>query len=1159
MGRSFWSLLSMQSIGLTIDNAAKLMLMALAIAVLPPAQAGPLKSLLAVLMILPAILLAPIVGWLADRHSKQEVIRAGLWMQMAILIIISAGLTWGRIEVAVLGFFLLGIQMAVLSPAKQGIIRELVPAVHLPAAVGWIEVTAIASILLGTLLGGACFDWCFALLGDGARHAYIAGLITTALLALLAGVALIYGYRIEHTPAQTREPFSWAFLWRHFGHLKQIARIRPVWLSILGNSYFYALAGALFLTLLEVSQIYTGAGPGTGTRTGIYMLLIGGGVIAGSFLVTYLAPQEIEIGLIPFGSLGLIVSALLLAFLPPDGPAYLYEASLVLLGLCGAFFVVPLNAHLQHSLPPEVRGRAMAVNNLVLNVTSVVGIGIQYLLAQVWLVSPAGQFLFYAASTTILTIAVTWLLPENTLRFALKLLIRTFYRIDVRGRKSIPTEGGVLLLPNHLSYVDALVLIAVCPRRIRFLIWEEFHSKAWMAWCLRLFQTIPISPQRARGGLQAAADALARGEVVCLFPEGKISRTATLDRLQEGYRLLLKNSPAHVVPVWLENLWGSIFSYRAGKILRQWPARIPYPVWVRFGEPIPSAAATPAAVRQALYELGADAFAARPELGRHLGRVVFAQLRKRPFRCVMTDTTLGGKSLRAGTLLATALALAQELRRLTTRTRVGIVLPPGIGAMLCNAACVFAGKTPVNLNFTAGADASRSALTQSGVDLILSADALRERLPDFPWQHPGVRTLDVKALAQKLPRWKIAAWGLAALLLPSPVGARLAGIPAHGGGQEAGLLFTSGSTAEPKGVPLSHRNLLANLEQIDRLLGTQQLSSLLACLPIFHSFGFTVTLWWPLTTGPAAVACANPLETQRLLEVIEKYKIELVLTTPTLLRGYLRKAEPSQFSSVRLVVTGAEKLPVPLSEQFQAHFGMPVCEGYGMTEAAPVVSVNLPDVPPSPATPDGIKGTSIGSAGRLAPGVAVRIRHPETRADLSIFESGMVWLKGANLFSGYLNAPADTADAIEDDWYRTGDLGRLDEDGFLYIEGRVSRFSKIGGEMVSHAYLEQKITDAFELPTESLPTLAVVGVPDARKGEALILLAATAFPEKIDAAALRERLVQAGVPALWIPRQLLRIDALPVMANGKLDLRQCQSLALERSTTTELASNFSRS
>ena len=289
----------------------------------------------------------------------------------------------------------------------------------------------------------------------------------------------------------------------------------------------------------------------------------------------------------------------------------------------------------------------------------------------------------------------------------------------------------------------------------------------------------------------------------------------------------------------------------------------------------------------------------------------------------------------------------------------------------------------------------------------------------------------------------------------------------------------------------------------------------------------------------------NPLEAAKCAELIERYRVTVVLAAPTFLRGYLRKAEAKQFQSVRLTITGAEKLPRNLAEAFEERLGKPVFEGYGLTETSPVVSVNLPDPKASQPGETVQLSNRPGSVGKLVPGLAAEIREPETGRKLSLHDSGMLWLRGPNIFEGYLNDPARTAEVLQDGWLKTGDLGRFDQDGFLFIEGRLSRFSKIGGEMVPHETVEHQIQAALGLGNEGERAIAVAAVIDSQKGEALVLLSTI----EIDQAKLRARLQEAGVPNLWIPKTIKRVEQIPLLATGKLDLRACSEIAARREGT----------
>jgi len=1148
MKRSFWSLIAVQVQVLLNDNAAKLMLMTLGVAVAPeffphnPADAATtakmIKTILAAIIILPFVLFSPTAGWISDRFSKREVIVLSLWAQFFIMALIETALFQHNLSLTIFGLFFLGLQCTIFSPAKQGIIKEIVTVAKISTAVGVVEVTAIASMLVGGLAGGMLYDRCRDVLHDP----WYAAQTTMGVLTFLALVSLITGYQIQKTPAHTNQPFRTALLWEHFGQLRDVWSERPIRLCVLGISYFYGLAAALYLTLFEIAASVHANGPGTASQTGVYAAILGLGIILGSFLVTRLTTHQVEVGLIPMGSFGLICATVTLSVCEPQ--SWLFLVALFGMGLAGALFVVPLNAHLQEQVEPKRRGRILSANNLFVNLFGIVAVVIQYIITAELSISPQKQLLFYAAPTAILTIYIIFLIPDGVLRLVLGLLGRTFYRVTPIGLEGLPATGGVLLLPNHISYVDAVILQLACPRPIRFLVYDQMYEKAILRWGLRLLGAIPISPRKARAAIETAVNALAHGEVVCLFPEGALTRTATLQKLNRGYELIARKAHTPVMPVWLENVWGSVFSYYGGNFFWKMPRVLPLRVSIFFGAPIEAAQATSETVRRCLYDLSEAAFQARPELRSHVGYETLRGLRKRFFKPIVTDAYMADRTLKGGQLLAAGLTLASWLKKSVDGRRIGIVLPPSLGATVANLGVVLAGKIPVNLNFTAGRAANEAAIARAGIRQVITAPALIAQLKDFPWPE---QRLDIAELLKSFPKSELKRWGIIALLSPAPLLRRWIGLPRWGDREEAAMLFTSGSAGEPKGVVLTHRNILSNTAQIGAVLAQTHLESILGCLPVFHSFGFTVMFWWPLLGGPRVVTYPSPLDAGKLIETIEKHRLELLVTTPTFLRAFLRKARPEQLRSLKMVVTGAEKLPSDLRADYEAKFGLKVSEGYGMTEASPVVGVNLPDEPPSPMNPEGVLGRRDGSVGRLLPGITARIRHPETDQDLSLFDSGMLWLRGANLFEGYLNDEARTADVLRDGWYKTGDVGRFDEDGFLFIEGRMSRFSKIAGEMVPHLTVEQKILDILQEWGEHHegPSVVVLGIPDDKRGESLVALTTSA----VEASELRKRLAVLGLPNLWIPKTIKRVPAIPLLGSGKLDIRACQMLALQEEIT----------
>lgn len=719
------------------------------------------------------------------------------------------------------------------------------------------------------------------------------------------------------------------------------------------------------------------------------------------------------------------------------------------------------------------------------------------------------------------------------------LIARLLYRVRFRGHEHIPATGGAVIIANHLSYVDPVLLQLACPRPIRFIGHKSLRSNRFFDWVFRQSGALTISAGKPAEAIRLAIKAVEAGEIVAVFPEGQISRTGQLMGIRRGFEVIARKANVPIIPAYIDGVWGSVFSFAGNSYLWKSPRLMPTHVFVQFGTPIPLEQATPAHARKVLLDLGAEAFDERPVLRRHLGRECVRSLVKHPGRLAIVDRTAERKPVKAGQLVAAAAALSRHIRRTIPEKRVGIVLPPGAGAFIANLAVLCAGKIPVNLNFTAGRTALEASMKIAGVVTVLSADAVRQKVPNFPWPE---RTLDLRAVIAEMGGKKaILPWLVLAWILPNQWFASLLGLPKVGDREEAGLLFTSGSSGEPKGVALSHRNILANCTQISSLSILPEDASMVGCLPLFHSMGFTVTLWYVLIRGCRVVTVPSPLDTRRIIEAIRDEGATVLLGAPTFIRPILRKAQPGELRSLELVVTGAEKLPDDLYREFLERFHIEIMQGYGLTETTPASNINQPHPPITTATAEPQIGKRTGSTGRLLPGMTVRIVHPETGEEVPTGDQGIVWFKGANVFSGYLDDPNKTQAAFRNGWFVTGDLGRLDDEGFLFIEGRISRFSKIGAEMVPHGTVEQKIAETFGWDENEGYSVVVMGVPDTAKGEALVVLTT----RDVTSDEIREKLLAAGLPALWIPKRIFKVDHIPVLGTGKLDLKGCRDLTLQ--------------
>ena len=694
------------------------------------------------------------------------------------------------------------------------------------------------------------------------------------------------------------------------------------------------------------------------------------------------------------------------------------------------------------------------------------------------------------------------------------------------------SDRGVLLVPSCPSAgVLTMLLRQLGGRKVALLtevdaaLGQDVRQAVIGSGVSRIIRTEP-------GARAAVAQVLAAGAVVIAVTPAVVTLRATNVRVPRAVLEEIVEMAVSVQPVGVDLPGEHCLSVES-------PDSYPEAV-LCFMPVIPGDRLVFPVLQAALIEGAAEAYSARASFDGHLGRLLVAGLKKHGASAALHDG-LDGSVTGYARIFGMAAALSRVIRKETKESRVGIVLPPGRGGLLANLAVVLAGKVPVNLNFTAGKDAIESAIRQSGINRFITVDQIVRKVQTFPW--PSIR--EIIFVERVLPRMKLSIlrWELLLRTLPPSAVSALLGLPAEGGDREAALLFTSGSSGEPKGVVLTHRNLISNVTQFGARLDLQGDAKLLGCLPLFHSFGCTVTLWYPLIEGCSLVTYPTPLEPPKLAELIEKHAVDVLLATPTFLRGYLRRVKVEQLASLRYVVTGAEKLPLNLEEEFRRKFGKPVMEGYGLTETSPVTNVNLPEPAPAGRTPV-LPSRRLGSTGQLMPGLAVRITDAITGASLPVDQSGIIWLKGPNIFPGYLKQPRKTEEVLREGWFSTGDVGRLDGDGFLYIEGRLSRFSKIGGEMVPHETVEDHINRALGLDGEAERRIAVVGVPDPDKGESLVLLSTVAGETvKQELIQLRYTLLEQGVPSLWIPKKLVPVAQIPILSSGKLDIKACEKLA----------------
>ncbi len=1118
------------------DCAAKFMLMALAqqLARAHGHDPVPVLSLIGALLVLPYILFGPLCGWLADRFPKRTVINRALQLQVVVMALLVASLLLESFTGALVCFALLSLQTAILAPAKRGILLEYGGAAQLSRNVGYMEMLNITAILVGSFVGGQLFSRGL-VRGDDVWHA---GLGVSWLLAGLAVAAWAFFQLADRTEAQSQEGFSAKLLYRHLTDIAEVWRDRPMWRSAMGICFFYGVGGYFTLLVPQIAYELQSGGARTAEVSSFMMLMIGVGTMLGNLVAGLLSRRGVELGLAPIGGFLLLLTVAIMTFVPFGSPGF--TALLVVAGFSTGLFLVPLYAFIQQRAGDHRRGRILAGVSLLDSIAGLAASGLFSLIAGKDMLdwSPHTQLWMVAAATFAMLLYGIWHIPHHTVCTVMRLIGPIFYRVRSLGWQNIP-PGGALMICNHLSYVDAVVLQIASPRPMRFIAFAGFVKNPVMRFIFRTAGVIPVTANKPMKGIRLAWEAIEKGELVCVFPEGAISRTGQLMKLKRGFELIATSAKAPVVPAVIDGLWGSIYSFAGNKYLWKSPRLKPTHVSVVFGPPIPPEKVNLDSARQALLDLGEQAFQERPVLKRNVAREAFRALAKHPRHVAIIDRTAGRQEVSAGRLLAAAAVLGRHLRAMVPDKRIGIVLPPGAGAAIANLAVACAGKVPVNLNFTAGKSAVEASLRLGEITTVISADAMKPKIPNFPFPE---KTLDLKKAIEAAGGKKaIVPWLVAAHLLPNQWVADLLGLPRVGDNAEAALLFTSGSSGEPKGVVLTHRNILANCAQISSLSILPESATMLGCLPIFHSFGFTVTLWYPMMRGCKVVTVPSPLDTRKIVEAIQQEQASVMIGAPTFIRPFLKKATKEELKTLNLVVTGAEKLPMDLYEAFLAQFGIEILQGYGLTETTPAASINQYHPPITTKTAEHQEGKRTGSVGRLLPGSTARIVDPESGAELPATSVGMLWLKGPHVFPGYLKDEEKTSAALKNRWFVTGDLGRIDEDGFVFIEGRLSRFSKIGGEMVPHGTIEQKLITAFDWDQSEGPVAVVTGIPDPTKGEALVLLTT----KEVMLAEVRAKLLEAGFANLWVPKVVCKVDAIPVLGTGKTDLKACRTLAIE--------------
>ena len=618
--KSFWTMVLLAIQNAFNDKAAQTFLTAIGVFMLSVAAlegngenflgmtSGTVAHYLSVLILAPFIFLAPVAGWISDRFSKTHVLRAGALMQMIVLGMILWSIHSQKYAVGIVGFALLALQSTVLSPAKKGIVKEMMGSEKIGFASGVVELTSVLAITAGQIVSGFWYDARLETTGDP----WLAVQWPVLILFIGAVPAFLASFLIKVYPSPSRRPFKVPILWEHVSQMKDLIGDSRIRLSALAIGFFWFIGSFVNIVAFQVGEQLTGGAAGYGKELALMLGFASGGMIVGGVIASLSSRRSIELGLVPIGGIIMVIGCACVSMMEID--SLWFKIWIAFTGAGAAIFLVPLNAYLQDNCDEDKRGKVIAGSNLLDSFAATLALGVNVALTKLGVSIPM-QFAIMGGLCVLVTIYATRILPQHFVRFTVLTFLRVFYRQKVLNAERLPSEGGVLIVPNHVTYLDAFILTASSKRPIRFLMFDSYFKKAGLVrFFIKFFDTVPISEKRAKDAIQKAADAVAEGGVVCIFPEGQLTRSGCMNELKRGFEMIARKAKCPVVPVYMDGLWGSIFSFERGKFIYKKPHRLQYGVTVAWGEPMQAREATAVVVREKLTALSVEAFSHRDQL-----------------------------------------------------------------------------------------------------------------------------------------------------------------------------------------------------------------------------------------------------------------------------------------------------------------------------------------------------------------------------------------------------------------------------------------------------------------------------------------------------------------------------------------------------------------
>ncbi|HEX2473359.1 MAG TPA: MFS transporter, partial [Lacipirellulaceae bacterium] len=952
MSLTFFGLLLTQFLGTTNDNILRWLVIGLGKEYVEPEHISTVLSVGSACLVLPYLLLAAPAGYLADRFSKRDVIIKCKLAEIVIMAIAVVAILSGKVYLMFGVVALIGSQAALFGPAKLGSIPEMLQPSKISSANGLLGLTTVLATVVGTAIG----NWLslVSVTGQYGREKWWKSALVLLGIAIAGWLASLCIMRLK--AANPSRVFPWDMARQTMRDLKSLGHDRTLLRVALGIMFFWTFA---MLFQLNIDQ-FASEGSMVDKQTHVTLLLgsLVLGVGLGSVLAGLWSGGKVELGILPLGAGGLAFFSFLLftvegVLVDPAGAYTLsYVAAcafLLLLGVSAGLFDIPLAAYMQERSPVEHRGSILAASNFLtfggMLLASIVYGLLRRPISGNAMFTSREIFLLCAFATIPVFVYIVVLIPQATIKFLAWLITHSIYTIRVHQRENIPEQGGAILVPNHISWLDGLLLTTTSSRPVRLLVDRDLLTNWWSRGLARIMAAIPIkgTPKAALRGIATAREALRAGDLVCIFPEGGISRSGQLQSFKSGVLEIHRGTDAPLIPVYLDELWGSIFSFRGGKFFWKWPSTKPKRVSIWFGKPI-TRPKDIFEVRQAVQDLGADAMAGRKQRTSALPRAMIRNCRKKKYRWKIADSTgaeLSGGKLLAGTFVFRRLLLRYVLR--PDDQHVGLLLPPAVGAVVANAALSMAGRITANLNYSASPEVVNACIRRANIRIVLTSRKFLENPAMAKFQNSlEAEFVYLEDLREKVQRGDKLVAALAAYAVPAILLDRMLGLHRIRGDDVATVIFTSGSTGMPKGVMLTHHNIATNVEAIDQVVHPRPDDCILGIVPFFHSLGFTVTLWGPLLLDIRTAYHFSPLDTRVVAKLARSRRATIFLATPTFLRSYLRRCEPEELKSLEIVVAGAEKLPCALCEAFQQKFGVRPVEGYGTTELSPLVSVNIP-------------------------------------------------------------------------------------------------------------------------------------------------------------------------------------------------------------------------